>query len=359
MKNISFVIFFFYGFLAQANFPEFFGASLLNGSLGGQGTFSSENPGNNYYFPAVLAFSDSLNLSTSFSVVNHNFKEINNIVVKNPINTDPAATELGSVGTNYESVQMASINASLPIKNKGSLGFSLFLPVGTLIKTNSGNAYLPEYVLYRARYKRIVSHLNYAHQVSDLLAFSIGLHLGLQVGANINTNAALNGTAYGSSAEVKSEADPSIAGIFSLALRKGRHQLGFTFQEEMKSNIQTLATGLTATPPVAFDITVDSMISFDPHILRLGYQYQAPFGEINLSTEYQIWENYKTPVVRVTRNSGVILPSDDYEKVVVSNILVPRLGVKFNLTQKLGLSFGVKYKPSIFKHNFNGGRELC
>lgn len=354
---LTFVILssFFLALNAYSNFPEFFGSNILNSSLGGQGSFSEKNSGNNYYHPAVLAFSKDINVSTALTLVAHNFEDINNIVIKNPTN-DPSAGSsgvLGSVNTNYDSVQHASINASLPVKDYGSLGFSLFLPVGKIMETNSGDSYLPEYVLYRARYKRIVSHLNYAHKLNNDFAFSLGIHMGFQAGANVNTNASLNGTSYGSSANAKTEANPTLAGVASLAYRTGESQFTATFQQEMKNNLESAATGLTAVPPVPFDITISSMIYYDPHILRVAYQRKLPFGELALSTEYQIWDNYKTPIVRIRRNSGTILPSDDYERVVVQNILVPKAGMTFNFGDSFDLALGAKYKPSIFAHTYN------
>ena len=96
------------------------------------------------------------------------------------------------------------------------------------------------------------------------------------------------------------------------------------------------------------------MIYYDPHIFRLGYQSKTWFGEWALSAEYQIWDGYKTPIVRIINNSGSIIKSDDFESVSVRNILVPKAGLKFDLTDDMNFSLGAKYKPAIFDHSFNG-----
>jgi hypothetical protein len=354
MKRLVFLLTILTSLTVDASFPEFFGSSVLNTGIGGQGSHSANNAGNNYYYPSILAWSKDINISTAVSMVTHSFNDITNVVIENPTNIYPSATTYGSVSTEYESVQTASINVALPVKTYGTFALSLFLPIGSIMETNSGDAYLPEYVLYRARYKRIMSHANYAFKITDDLAMSVGMHMGFQAGANIHTNASLNGTAYGSSATAKTEADPAIAGILSAAYRMGSTQFTATYQQELKNNLQSVATGLTAITPVAFDITIDTMIYYDPHIFRLGYQSKAWFGEWALSAEYQIWDGYKTPIVRITRNSGTIQASDNYESVQVSNILVPRAGMKFYLTDGFNLTVGAKYKPSIFSHSFNG-----
>jgi hypothetical protein len=354
MKKITSLMLILISISAHGSFPEFFGSSILNTGLGGQGSYSQNNAGNNYYHPAVLAWSKDINISTAISMVTHNFNDITNVVIKNPINTSPSTTEFGTVATDYESVQIASINVTLPVKTYGTFALSVFLPVGSIMETNSGDAYLPEYVLYRARYKRLMSHMNYAFKIFDDITMSVGAHMGFQAGANIHTNTSLNGTSYGSSATAKTQADPTISGILSTAYRLDDHQFTATFQQELKNNLQSVATGLTAIPPTAFDITIESMIYYDPHILRIGYQSKWSFGELDVSAEYQIWDSYKTPIVRIVRNSGVILASDDYESVTVSNILVPKAGVTLEFMDDLKMSFGVKYKPSIFSHDYSG-----
>jgi hypothetical protein len=353
MKQLFLLLVASMSFNIQASFPEFFGSSIVNSGIGGQASYSENNAGNNYYTPAVMAWSKDINISTAVSVVSHNFNDISNILLKNATN-DTSLTELGAANTNYGTVQTASINIALPVKSYGNFALSLFLPVGSIMETNSGDPYLPEYVLYRARYKRISTHINYAFTLFDNFALSIGMHMGFQAGANINTNTSLLGTGYGSSASAKTQADPAIAGIISGAYRLGAHQFTATFQQELQNNLQSIASGVTAFPQISFDMTLDTMIYYDPHILRVGYQNKIWFGEWALSAEYQMWDGYKTPIVRIVQNSGVIIKSDDFESVEVSNIIVPRAGVKFDLTDDINVTLGAKYKPSIFSHSFNG-----
>ncbi|TNE99443.1 MAG: hypothetical protein EP326_08135 [Deltaproteobacteria bacterium] len=122
----------------------------------------------------------------------------------------------------------------------------------------------------------------------------------------------------------------------------------------MKSNLESAATGYTANPPVPFDVTISSMIYFDPHIFRFGYGKNLGKFQFLGSVEYQMWESYETPIVRVIKNGGTLQGSDNYERVQPRNILVERIGLRFEASDSLGLNFGFVYRPSIFEQDYSG-----
>ena len=175
-------------------------------------------------------------ISANVTHIASDFEPITNIVVKNSTNTSPATTSFGSVDTDYGTHQHSGINATIPVKTFGVFGLSVFTPVASIMETNSGDAFLPEYVLYRSRFKRTQAFFNFAYAWSNSLAFSIGTQIGFQAGANVNTNAALNGTGYGSSATAKTQVDPSLAGVFSLLFtRRLPHVLYLSAATKIKS----------------------------------------------------------------------------------------------------------------------------
>src|SRR5690606_30288523 len=155
-------------------------------------------------------------------------------------------------------------------------------------------------------------------------AIAFGTHIGFQATADANTQASLNGANYGSSASAKSKVTPSLGLIASTTRKHEGGHISFTFQQEMKSNLRANATGEINDPTsVLFDISLDTMIYYDPHIFRLSYGEKLGQNFELISTiEYVIWDNYKAPSIFIKRNGGVLLPSDDYEKVKVRNIPV-------------------------------------
>lgn len=344
---------------AQASFPEFFGSSPANSALGNQPTLSSDDPGNGFYAPALMSFSDRTSVGLNTSHVVTNVEDIDNIVIENSTNSDLSGSDVtfGSANTNYSDTTMGALHASLPLayENAGHLVFNVFTPLGKLAEVNSGDAFLPEYVMHRARYKRTQVFLNYVHPLNDNWAFSLGTILGLQAGADIGTQATLTGTDYGSSGRVKSEVKPTLGASFSLAYKDENSQAFFGYHQEMKSNLSSQAAGAISDPvPSLFTIDIESMIYFDPHTFRLGYA--RAWGGFSLHTmlEYQVWDNYQTPVVRISNRGGVLRASDDYEKTQVRNILVPKLGFSFELGPNWDWSMGASYRQTPLEGDFSG-----
>lgn len=359
MKLIFTSLFLLFATNSNANYFEFFGTHVTTSGIGNQANLNPHDPANNYYIPAQMAFSDTFNLSTSTSSVVSDFEPINNIVVKNDSFQDPALDEeIGSVSTSYQKYYSGSLHIALPLaKELGTIALSVSAPIGSLIETNSGNAFLPEYVMYRSRYRRTIANLNYAKAFGENWAFSLGTQVGFQAAATADTNVSIQSD-YGSYGSMKSKVKPSLGLIFSTIYRPTeKSQFYFTYQQEMKNNLEANAFGkvsISTTTDYILDLNITSMIFYDPHIFRLGAGSQ--FGMIKLYGlfEYQMWSNYKAPLMSVARRGGGIQPSSDYEVLKIKDIFVPKLGVGFVLTDSIELDLGLAYRQTPIDGDFSG-----
>ncbi len=357
MKKLTFTTFIvIFTTTSFASIQDFFGTSASTASVSGMGNSNPSNGGNNYYLPAILGYSKSNTAEYSFFNIEHSFPAIDNIVTKNGTNnSDAPITDYGPTGTKYETVTAHAINIVVP-SNKlgGAFGFTYTGPITYLVETNSGNAYLPEYVMYRSRYKRTAMNLNYAHPVNQNISISLGFHMGLQISSDVESNMSLNGNDYGSNAYMKTKTAPAFAGIFSCLYRNNNHLTYLTYHQEMKSNISSKTYGLTNNLSVAFDVNLESLLYYDPQIFRVGYNYKKSRIELLSAVEYQMWGNYRSPVIHVKRNSGGIISSDDYESINTKNILIPKIGTRFSWSNNLKTSAGFGYRPTPLSGDFSG-----
>jgi len=343
----------------QANYFEFFGTHVTTRGIGNQANLNPHDPANNYYAPAQMAFSDTFNFSTSLSSTVTDFEPINGVVIKNDSFQDPALNEeVGSVSTSYQKYYSASLHIALPLaKELGTIAVSLSTPVGSLIETNSGNAFLPEYIMYRSRYRRALALFNYAKKLGDSWAFSLGAQLGFQAAATADTNVSIQSD-YGSYGSMKSKVKPSLGLLFSTIYRPSDDfQLYFSYQQEMKNNLEANAFGkvsISTTTDYILDLNITSMIFYDPHIFRLGTGTRLGMLKLYGLVEYQMWGNYKTPLMRVAKRGGGIQPSSDYEVLKVKDIFVPKVGMGINVTENIELDLGLAYKPTPIEGDFSG-----
>ena len=342
---------------AWASYPELFGASFTTSSIGNQANLDSNDPSNNYYAPAVLGFSDKFNVLLQASSTAAHFKEVTNIVVTNSTNSNNAPTT-GNARTNFSKFYGSALHVALPVggaKHMGTLGLSVFLPTGTLTETNSGDPFLPEYVMFHSRYQRTSAYLNFAKKWSDDFSFSLGAILGFQATADVKTDLSLNGANYGSWAKAQSKVDPSIGAIVSIAKRFEDTTMYLTYQQEMKSNLKTVVNGEVTNPSIALlNSSLSSMIFYDPHTFRLGGSTDFGDAELFFGVEYMMWSNYKTPIMTVDKNAGVVVPSNNYEKLKIRDTINPRLGVKYNWTNRWSTSLGAQYRMTPLEGDFSG-----
>ena len=343
--------------LVLASYPEMFGASYTTSAIGNQFNGDVNDPSNNYYAPAALGFTDKFNVYLGATSTAVYFDRIDNIVVKNT--STSGTTEYGSVDVRYPKFYGNAVHLSIPVGGKehlGTVALSAFFPVGDIMKASSGHPYLPEYVMYRSRHQRTSLYLNFAKSLSDSWAFSLGTIIGFQASALVKTNMSLNGTSYPSWVTAQAEVEPSLGVIASVVKRFEKNQMYFTYQQEMKSNLKAQISGEISNPTAAlFDSTMDQMLSYDPHTLRLGitnknFENVEFFGGL----EYQIWSQYKTPKMHIIQNSGIVVSSKEFEKLSLRDTINPRVGVRYNWNEHFATMIGAQYHMTPFKGDFSG-----
>ncbi|PIP89108.1 MAG: hypothetical protein COW01_16125 [Bdellovibrionales bacterium CG12_big_fil_rev_8_21_14_0_65_38_15] len=339
-----------------ASFFEYYGSGAFSAAQGNQATLNNNDPSNHYYHPASMAWNKTILFSAHAASVSTDFNSINNIVTKN--GTNSGSNETGDARTDYGKSYHSIVHASLPLAYPGAgpLSLSFVAPFGGLAETNSGDARLPEYVMYHSRHKRSQIFASYAHPINEDWAIAVGTHLGFQASADASTQASLNGANYGSSASAKSKIDPTLAAVLSTTRKHDDGQVSFTYQQEMKSNLSAVANGEINDPTsVLFSITLDSMIYYDPHIFRLSLNQRLTSTlEMSATAEYQLWSNYKAPTIFIKRNGGVILQSDNYENLKIKDIPVAHIGFVWHAFDSLSFSYGAFWRPTPIEGDFSG-----
>jgi hypothetical protein len=340
---------------SDANIAEYFGSSTSTGIIGNQANFDENDAANNYYAASILAFAKRFNINFSAYAIATDFKPITGVVTKN--STNSSTTETGDVDTEYGDYQVVAINLLIPVLPLGgSLAMSVFSPTSEFMTADSGHPFLPEYVMYRSRYKRTSFYLNYAQSIGSVFSFSLGTYIGFQASARANAQTSLNGTDYDSNASTKAKVTPSIAGLFSSTLKFKEFHIYAAFQQELKSQFHAITEGEISEPTsFLFNIDIDGVMSYDPTVYRLGLSSSViSLFRIYLSGEYQDWEGYESPVIKITQNSGSVLGSSNFERIQTQNIVIPKVGISLLLGDSFSLSVGGVYRPTPIKGDFSG-----
>jgi long-subunit fatty acid transport protein len=170
----------------------------------------------------------------------------------------------------------------------------------------------------------------------------------------VNTSVSLSDNS-GSNGSAKTSIKPSLGAIVSAVYRSEYSISYFTFQQEMKSNLEAIATGDISDPPLTLiNLGLESMIYYDPHTLRFGHTQKFDNIEFFMSLEYQLWDNYKAPTIRIANLGGSVRASRDFEQLQLKNIFVPKLGLKYSINEKMDIMAGLSYRQSPFDGDFSG-----
>jgi len=353
--KIFLVLISFYSSITLASYPEFFGASFSTTAIGNQSNLDAADPSNNYYVPAVLGFSDKVNILLQATSTATHFAPISNITKTNTTNS--SSSSIGSVSTDYQKFYGGGLHFALPIgyEHLGTLGISIYLPIGHLLESNSGDPFLPEYVMFHSRYQRTSAYLNFAHKHGDELAWSLGSIIGFQASAAVNTNLSLGGSGIGSWGKARTKIDPSLGIITSVIKKIERSKIYFAYQQEMKSNLHASVSGEITNPTLPiFESNIDSMIFYDPHTFRLGGSFDFGSLEIFSGLEYQLWSGYKPPLIHIVKTGGAIVSSSNFENIKIRNTFNPRIGAKLELSDRWSTSIGLGYRMTPLEGDFSG-----
>lgn len=350
------LIFSLFSQVAYASLPELFASSAHTMGVGNQSNFNRDDASNNSLIPAISAFSKSSTFSFGITSISTNFIIMDNIVVENDINASKIKSN--DFDPNLDLQNIVSLHAGIKLfKNSNSkLLISFFTPIDKLLEANTGDPYLPQYFVYQSRLQRSLFYINFANQLDESLAYSFGVVTGLQSSGVTKIVSRENGSPNEPSlGQMSFNATPSLAPSFSIFKSWNKHhQTYLSYISEMKSNFTNEAKGMTpvGNSALRYDWTFESLLYYDPSILRLGHLVKFKHLDLMMSFEYLGWSSYETPKIRMTNNGGILTGSDDYEAFSAKDILVPKFGFLYHLSEsKVGM--GLSYRPRAFENDLN------
>ncbi|MBA2405865.1 MAG: hypothetical protein H0V66_13900 [Bdellovibrionales bacterium] len=333
-------------FKAQASLPELFGPSSGSIAIGSQA--QKDSAANNYHAPALLGYSKTTHFSFDVFYIKTDFKDINNVVTKNETNTVNTFKK-GDVEVNPTPTTMFATHFSTPLFSPTGpkFNFSLFAPFERLMEADTGDPYQPRYVMYDGRFIRPNVIFSTAMAFGDW-SYSLGAHTGFQT--NGETYFITRTTSGNPSvAKMSFNAKPSVGAVASISRKHDKHTSYFTFQQEMKSKLENRATGETeiaSNTSFQFDFDVAALLYYDPMTLRLGHQIAMENSALFMALEYQHWENFEGPSLKLKKRGGTINGSNDYERLKLKNIFIPKIGFEKNINERWIGKMGYFYRKS-------------
>lgn len=364
---------------AHANIGEAYGfgsaQSALGGSSGAAWGFDAYSA---YHNPAGLAVRTEgprLILGESILGMVPRFTSITGVTLVNSYVSD--SNSAGSVTVDdYKATTGQSLGISvrlLPQLLNLSVGVVGFIPLEQTAYMDTGETYVPEYFLYRARTLKPQFDFGLGAKMPGILDF---LHLGV----GVHLGFALEGTGIvfmqtdkskPSSMRFATALKPKAAPYFSLLVApSGERSLvtaGVVVRLPVDSTVSMIlrsaARAIPNVPALDFNFLANSSIYYDPLTVELGATLREwDFGRTFVQAEFQNWHLYKSPALLVQDPSvngctnpqcGVSISDGWIPSYPYRNIWVARVGQEF-YWRDLVLRAGYGYRPSILSDVSNG-----
>ncbi|MDA8791948.1 hypothetical protein N9N67_01810 [Bacteriovoracaceae bacterium] len=327
-----------------------------NMGIGSQPDMESQDCSNTYYAPALNSFIDSPKISLNSLVVHHNLYEMNDIVVQNSLNSDDDI-DFGDIDPNESTSAYHMTHFCFPfIKQFNTfLNISVTAPVTQIMEAKTVDSYEPTYYFENTQEKRTILRVSFTHKVDKYLAYSVGQKTSFNVFGETSFVSRYQGDDDYSSGEMDIQTKPSSALIISAAYFFNEESYAFfSFIDELKTEMVTTSEGFTPLGDaiVPYDFTITSIIYYDPRVISFGHGQKINNFYYAVSLEYHDWSGYESSKMKITRNSGIIKKSKNYETIKTNNIFVPKFGLKYNHGKSF-FSGGYFYRPRAIISNLN------
>lgn len=341
-----------------AALPELFAPSASTMGIGNQPNFNSNDASSNSLIPALSSFSNDFNFSANITTIQTNFLKMKSIVVENTVNSASSSEVLKDFDPNLGLQTIMSIHADMKLFRNSSARFlvSFYTPADKLLEASTSDPYLPTYFAYKSRLQRSLFYLNFANKFNESLGYSLGVITGIQSSGQTNVVARENGLPFEPSlGQMTFNATPSVAPSFSIFKIWGKdHSSYLSYISSMKSNFTNEAVGVTpvGNSALRYDWTFQSLIFYDPSILRVGHKISFDTQDVIFGIEHHGWKDYETPKLKMINNGGILAGSKDFEKFSTQDIIIPKLGVLHH-AKDFHVGLGVSYRKSPFKNNLS------
>jgi hypothetical protein len=368
-----------------SNVGDSYGFGSRSAALGGSTSSWGFDAFAPYSNPAGLAVRDArrIKLSAGLLYMDSAFPDIKNVVIENEHSSDkgPGSESTGNVENDYQPTfgQVFSLSAQIfPKFYHFSLGITGFMPIQQLAYIDTGETFIPEYVLYRARTQR--PQFNFGFGLNPFSGFYIGG--GLQLGYSLTSRADVflqSGEGKSSTMRFSSSIKPKGVPYFGLLFAAPSHTPPEALSEDLGplltlgtvirfpaqySNYMTLSTGAKAFGDAAlpFHFKAGSTLIYDPLTIEAATSLRyTRLTRLYLQMDFQRWSHFEAPALLIGDvgvgscdsledgdECGIKIENTKAAAYDYQDIMIPRIGHELTLGTST-IRVGYFYRPSIFK----------
>lgn len=349
---------FLHSIAAYADTGQMFGFGNRASALTGHSAAAGFDAWSAYANPAGLARVGGKDVAFSYATLwmKPQFKSISNVIVENQYVSDQTRT--GSAPTGYRPAFGHTFGLALrlaPSWNNLSAGLMLYSPLEHTSILDTGETYLPEYVLHRARAQRPQFHAGLGAKLADRLFVGFGMRIGY---STTSRSTFFLKTTSGEPTTMRFESTIKPRAGFALGLQYAGDSLqsGLVLRLPLRYpttfSIDSTAEALGGLGGLDFNLAASTPLYYDPLSLELGASWgNADVLLLEAQLAWENWSQFEMPTIEIqnsTTRQGVLISGSRLPAYALQDVVVPRVGVEIPLGA-LRLRTGYSYRASIFK----------
>lgn len=299
---------------AQANIGQEYGFGPRIAALAGAGAAFDFGAFAAYNNPAGLSFPGDKRLLIEIGLIamNPNFTPINNVIVENTYTSDKIT--YGSVDNDYRATlgeELGLVYRLFPDLANLTVGLAAFLPLEQIAYMDTGETFVPEYVLYRARTQRPQVEAGVGVDITPRIHVGAGLHLAFSL-TSAGTVFLQTDPTKPSTMRFSSSLKPKVAPQFGFLYtstppspaEEPRFTLGAVLRLPVTSDnslyLQSGARAFGSFAALDFDFTAVSALFYDPLSVELGATFkETPRTRSYVQLEFQGWGGFQAPALNI------------------------------------------------------------
>jgi hypothetical protein len=363
---------------ASANVGLDYGFGPQTAALAGAGAAYGFGAFAAYHNPAGLPFQGEkrLKLQLGVKLMKPSFIAIDNVVTENEYNSDQIT--VSNVDTNYRSTigqELGLVYRLFPASANLTFGIAGFLPLDQIAYMDTGETFVPEYVLYRSRTQRPQLELGFGADLSPRLHIGAGLHVAFTLTGSgtvfLQTEPATPSTMR-FAASLKPKVGPQFGILYTSVTETPEEAPRLTMGAVLRTPVSSdnaiylrSAGRFLGKDAGALDFHFDaiSTLFYDPLTLEYGLTYlTSPINRVYFQLEFQRWSKFEPPALLIVNPTNEACPSGNcaipispgqLPALTYRDIWVPRIADEIQLG-KVTLRAGYAYRQSIFRDDGNG-----
>lgn len=343
-----------------ARVGDTYGLGSIAGGLANSSNADPEGAFSSYLNPASLAIerTKKFELGIGYLFIQPNFKSISNITIQTPEFNDVSTNQTGTTSTDAASVlgQLIGFRAS-PWKDLWNLsvGFVAFIPLNHLATLDTGDAFLPQYALFRANGQTPEIDFGLGVRPWEHVLLGAGFHMAFSSESTAQLVIKTE-TEKASHLRFQTQVDPALCPYVSVTTLWGDEKpwvtaLNLKFPKTYSTTLRVDANAeaLSGLLGLGLDFRSNGNFMYDPMIVEAAVKIPySTAAELTFALSYEAWGAFESPALDVQQNSGLEIAPSRNPSADTGNIFVPKIGHTFHFSE-WNLRMGYQFRDTIFK----------